>query len=40
VETGKQNSPLDEPLNATYVFVIVVEIAIVVLLYILGRMVS
>ena len=31
-------SPLDNPLNSTYVRVIVIEVVVIVLLFILGRL--
>ena len=33
-----ESSPLDDPLNSTYVRVIAIEIVIIVLLFILGRL--
>jgi hypothetical protein len=40
LETNKPDeaSPLDDPLNPTYVRVIVIEIVVIVLLFILGRL--
>lgn len=37
-EDAAQSSPLDNPLNSTYVRVIVIEVVVIVLLFILGRM--
>lgn len=33
-----ESSPLDDPLNSTYVRVIAIEIVIIVLLFILGQL--
>ena len=38
IEEAKESSPLDDPLNATYVRVMVIEVVIIVLLFILGRL--
>ena len=37
-EKPEKASPLDDPLNPTYVRVIAIEIVIIVLLFILGRL--
>jgi|SoimicmetaTmtHPA_FD_contig_31_10618896_length_625_multi_2_in_0_out_0_2 hypothetical protein len=33
-----ESSPLDDPLNSTYVRVIAIEIVIIILLFIVGRL--
>jgi hypothetical protein len=35
---SKESSPLDDPLNSTYVRVIAIEIVIIILLFIVGRL--
>ena len=38
IEDASEPSPLDDPLNATYVRVMVIEVVVIVLLFILGRL--